>query len=732
MNTKWKIIIMVMLIIISICGIFITLFTLECQNNLENFATNKIASMRALIQTIEEENSRNYRNRIQSFINYTDFPKREKIITAFVRRDREELLQLTTPFFRLLRKENPIFATFSWITPDNRIFLRVHNPTFFGDDISTKRPDIVDANKEQRQHAAYKVSGTGLLYSIDQPVSYKDQHVGILQFGLKESSLLDNLYKKLTHPVGVAIPNETFSFVTNPKLPFVAGSSHTIQSKQLDLFQEGAGMIDWTLGQQKVTLHGTTYIVANIFNLLNYKQEPEGYIFVALDISEQEKRLQEHIRLIFIISVVLLLLSFFLLYSSYGSLVQKIINLNQNLAKNNLELENKIIERTADLAEEKERLQAITENVPGVVFQFYANKTGEAGVHYVSPKLLEIFGLEFIEDPSLFFQTFSQNIHKKDKQSWGESIKNAIEKQIPWKWKGRYVKPSGEIVWFEGQSIPTVRKDEIVFDGLIIDITDEIKNEVQRLEITRQQEQLKKFESLKTMAGAIAHRFNNDMMVVMGNLELVLETLPDGSDEHQIALEAALAARGASKVGSMMLSYVSPLSLKCQKLPFFNVVKEKVTALKSHLLPHISLLITAPDQPLYCSIDQQQINEVIESILTNAAESLDEGSGKIEITFGSEYFGKDSFPVVFQDDKLQSRMYAFCQIKDTGHGIVPEDLPRIFEPFYSTRFVGRGLGLAMTVGVMRAHHGAITVESSPDKGTSVRILFPSIATTQPG
>ena len=76
-------------------------------------------------------------------------------------------------------------------------------------------------------------------------------------------------------------------------------------------------------------------------------------------------------------------------------------------------------------------------------------------------------------------------------------------------------------------------------------------------------------------------------------------------------------------------------------------------------------------------------------------------------------------------------MYSFCQIQDSGHGIGPENLQRIFEPFYTTRFVGRGLGLALTVGIMRAHHGAITVEKSTSyKGTTVRVLFPSIPTSQ--
>ena len=156
-----------------------------------------------------------------------------------------------------------------------------------------------------------------------------------------------------------------------------------------------------------------------------------------------------------------------------------VLKQSREFKKSKDRLKKQATEITLHLIDQKEQLQAITENVPGVVFQFYAKNKGEAGVHYVSPKFSEIFGIEFIEYCALFFQKFSENIHEEDKQVWLESIQEAIEKQSPWKWKGRYVKPSGENIWFEGHSIPTVRKDEIIFDGLFIDITDKIKQETE-------------------------------------------------------------------------------------------------------------------------------------------------------------------------------------------------------------------------------------------------------------
>ena len=79
----------------------------------------------------------------------------------------------------------------------------------------------------------------------------------------------------------------------------------------------------------------------------------------------------------------------------------------------------------------------------------------------------------------------------------------------------------------------------------------------------------------------------------------------------------------------------------------------------------------------------------------------------------------------FQSDDLKTGLYSFCQIRDTGNGINKEDLEKIYEPFFSTKFVGRGLGLSLTVGIMRAHHGALDIDNIPAQGTTVRILLPS-------
>lgn len=294
--------------------------------------------------------------------------------------------------------------------------------------------------------------------------------------------------------------------------------------------------------------------------------------------------------------------------------------------------------------------------------------------------------------------------------------------------KARYCPTMADGRTFEIVATPITNSDGSISKMEIIrEITEQKAQEERRLEISRQKEQLKKLASLKTMAGAIAHRFNNSMAGVQGNLELMTGRLPDDSDEYLMASNALQAARGASQVGSMMLSYVGQQPLYVEEASLADLVRDSVTALTGTLPPSVSLEFISPEQPLYCSVDPRQIKEVIENIVTNGVESLDNGSGKIEITFGQDYFTTDNFPLFFQESNLKNGMYAYCQVKDSGHGVSPENLQQIFEPFYTTRFVGRGLGLALTAGIMQTHRGAITIESTPEQGTTVRVLLPALS-----
>ncbi len=144
------------------------------------------------------------------------------------------------------------------------------------------------------------------------------------------------------------------------------------------------------------------------------------------------------------------------------------------------------------LQESEERLRGITSNIPGVVYQFYARDNGEYGMGYISERLLEVFGLATKLDDT--FPAFLAHVHAEDRDGFAAAIRKAAETDTSWNFEGRFVKPSGEMIWFHGLSTPTRHKDVLVFDGILLDITQRKRAE----EMSRQSEE--KFHKIFMMA----------------------------------------------------------------------------------------------------------------------------------------------------------------------------------------------------------------------------------------
>ncbi|MEA3348178.1 MAG: cache domain-containing protein [Pseudomonadota bacterium] len=344
-----------------------------------------------------------------------------------------------------------------------------------------------------------------------------------------------------------------------------------------------------------------------------------------------------------------------------------------------------------------------------------------------SDQVFRIFNLNH-QQFELSLESFFAAVHPDNQEFVRKAYDDLLENKRVYDIKHRIVLKDGVEKWV--REVGTLKYDDngkpISCLGTIQDITERQLVAEKALENIRLQEECKRLESLKTFAGAIAHRFNNSMTAVLGNLELLEMRFAPDSPERESISDTLQVAKDTSRIGSMMLTYVGQRRRQLRPAKLEDIVRDSLTDLKSLLNPSISLNFTSPSQPINCSIDSLQIKEVINSVFTNAVESLEDDIGTIEISFGTEEYDSNSFPVAFQNDNLGDGLYSFIQISDSGNGISNEDLQKVFEPFFSTKFVGRGLGLALAVGIMRAHHGALTVESVSGQGTTVRILFPTI------
>ncbi len=358
MNTKWKVITSVMFLIMTICAAFIGLLAKNCTEHLAGFIAEEVKSTRIVAQVIEEQLSSQYKTRIKSLISYKTSASREEMLQAFAHRDRKELLRLAMPLFQTMNRESEYLSTFGWVLPDNHAFLRVHNPKKFGGDVTKMRPDIVAANSTGQQVAGFTAGYVGLQYRIVQPVVYNGTHLGTIQFGIRDTLLLDPIQQKLKIPVGLVLPNETFKYIKRSKLPALPGPTHTIQAKNISLFKGSEDKFDWSQKQQRLLLKGKEYVVVKALDLNNFNGKPQGHLFVALDISSEVSKQHMLFWITLSLSAIILFLSFIILNRSYGRLVQKIVDLNTSLEQSNRELEDRVGERTEELLQEIEDRKA--------------------------------------------------------------------------------------------------------------------------------------------------------------------------------------------------------------------------------------------------------------------------------------------------------------------------------------------------------------------------------------
>ncbi len=258
---------------------------------------------------------------------------------------------------------------------------------------------------------------------------------------------------------------------------------------------------------------------------------------------------------------------------------------------------------------------------------------------------------------------------------------------------------------------------QVIF-GISRDITE-------RLELERRAQQTVKAESLSRMAGAIAHHFNNKLSAVIGNLELVLIDSEPDWDGFESIVDARAAAFQASEVSRNLLVFLGETDAEPSRVSLSKTCRLYIEQLMPQLPLGISLMIDFPDKGPYINADPVQVGQVLTVLVTNAWEAMGESPGEIRIEIKTVTSGDIELshcsPVGWE---ANDETYACIVVNDRGHGMDEETISRIFDPFFTKKFLGRGLGLAVTLGIVKSFGGCITVSSIIDKGSTVRIYWP--------
>ncbi|MCK4511866.1 response regulator, partial [bacterium] len=233
-----------------------------------------------------------------------------------------------------------------------------------------------------------------------------------------------------------------------------------------------------------------------------------------------------------------------------------------------------------------------------------------------------------------------------------------------------------------------------------------------------------KMETIGEMAGGIAHDFNNLLTGVLGNIELGLLQVERGSPAARSFTEARVSAERAADLSRQMLAYSGKGNFVIEAVDVNVLVSEIGSLLEVSVSKNVALSYDLHRGLPPVVADVTQLHQVLLNLVTNASDSIGDEGGVVAIRTGLRDCDSAYLRETYLDDNLAEGDYLFIEVTDTGCGMDPETMQRIFDPFFSTKFTGRGLGLASALGIVRGHSGAIKVASGEGSGTTFTVLLP--------
>lgn len=234
-----------------------------------------------------------------------------------------------------------------------------------------------------------------------------------------------------------------------------------------------------------------------------------------------------------------------------------------------------------------------------------------------------------------------------------------------------------------------------------------------------------KMESLGVLAGGIAHEFNNRLQSILGSAGLAGQMLPAESPIHQQIKAIEKAADGAAELTRQMLAYAGKGRFIVEDVDLSSQVDDVARYLPATVAEDVEVRYDLSRDLPPITADAAEIRQMVNNLVINAVEALDGMPGHVTIRTAVDRVSLSFLRSTIMGENLPPGEYVILEVVDTGSGMDADTVARIFDPFFSTKFTGRGLGLAAVIGIVRENRGAIRVDSEVGMGTSVRVLLPT-------
>jgi PAS domain S-box-containing protein len=369
----------------------------------------------------------------------------------------------------------------------------------------------------------------------------------------------------------------------------------------------------------------------------------------------------------------------------------------------------KLIEK--DLAESEERYRRVIEVSPEAIFIHCEGRF--VFMNTAAAKLLgadqpeELYGrlaLDFVS-PAI-----RDKVAERIKNAWLHRDNPLIEEEL--------IRLDGSTVSVEMVSVYFTYKGEDSVLAIARDIG----------ERRRMQEELvkaQKLESLGVLAGGIAHDFNNILMAIIGNADLALMRISKESPIIENLRKIEMSAVKAADLAKQMLAYSGKGRFVIEQIDLNALLQEMLHMLEVSISKKALIRFNLARNLPTVEVDATQLRQVVMNLVINASEAIGDRSGVIAITTGCMDCDKSYLKDVWLVENIVEGFYVYLEVADTGCGMDKDTMEKIFEPFYTTKFTGRGLGMAAVLGIIRGHKGAIKIYSEPGKGTTFKILLPA-------
>jgi signal transduction histidine kinase/CheY-like chemotaxis protein len=303
-----------------------------------------------------------------------------------------------------------------------------------------------------------------------------------------------------------------------------------------------------------------------------------------------------------------------------------------------------------------------------------------------------------------------------------DAVRALIESGVPFDLELQINTAMNNLLWVCAQGEADYNEGKIFkIYGTFQDITQRKQAEEEKQTLEQQFQQTQKLESLGVLAGGIAHDFNNILAIIMGYCCL---TKMDFADAEKHIPEIEKAAERAAALCRQMLAYAGKAQFIEAQVNTSMLVDEMVTMLRTTIKQNVVIRSELCSDTPFITGDASQIRQIVMNLIINAAEAIDEEQGEIQVSLSKREMKAGQSERDHLGNVILAGQYICLEVTDNGCGMDDETKLKLFEPFYTTKFTGRGLGMSAVLGIIAAHRGALQFTSQPGQGTTFKVYLP--------